>query len=77
MECESKSDTGKNRGEWNLSESLRQNFSNIPVKHEIKELQKIVILDTAHILRKVLMSKYRTYFTGEINAAQIVNTEQQ
>jgi len=29
--------------------------SNIPGKHEVKELQKTVILGTAHILRKVLM----------------------
>ena len=29
-------------------------LSNIPGKHEIKELQKTAILDTAHILRKVL-----------------------
>ena len=29
-------------------------MSNIPGKHEVKELQKTAILDTAHILRKVL-----------------------
>ena len=29
--------------------------SNIPVKHEVKELQKTAILGTVHILRKVLM----------------------
>jgi len=29
--------------------------SNIPGKHEVKELQKTAILGTAHILRKVLM----------------------
>ena len=29
--------------------------SNIPGKHEVKELQKTALLDTAHILRKVLM----------------------
>jgi hypothetical protein len=38
-----------------ISQSLRQYLSNIPGKHEIKELQKTAILDTAHILRKVLM----------------------
>jgi hypothetical protein len=37
------------------SKSLRQYLSNIPGKHEIKELQKTAILSTAHILRKVLM----------------------
>ena len=39
----------------NNSESLRQHLSNIPEKHEIKELQKTAILGTAHILRKVQM----------------------
>jgi len=39
----------------NISESLRQYLSNIPGKHEIKELQNTAILGTAHILRKVLM----------------------
>ena len=29
--------------------------SNIPGKHEVKELQKTAILGTAHILRKLLM----------------------
>jgi hypothetical protein len=38
-----------------ISKSLRQNLSNIPVKHEIKELQKAAILGTAHILQKVLI----------------------
>ena len=37
------------------SVSLRKYLSNVPGKHEIKELQKTAILDTAHILRKVLM----------------------
>jgi len=35
-----------------ISESLR---SNIPRKHEVKELQKTAILGPAHILRNVLM----------------------
>jgi hypothetical protein len=38
-----------------ISNTLRQYLSNIPGKHEIKELQKTAILRTAHILRKVLM----------------------
>jgi len=37
------------------SESLRQYLSNIPEKHEIKELQKTSILGTAHTLRNALM----------------------
>jgi len=49
----------------------------MPGKQEIKEIHKTVILDTAHILRKVLMYKYETYFKGKItwNVSQIVNTE--
>jgi len=38
-----------------ISKSFRKYVSNIPRKHEVKELQKTVILGTAHILRKVLM----------------------
>ena len=38
-----------------ISKSLRIYMRNIPGKLEIKELQKTVILGTAHILRKVLM----------------------
>jgi len=38
-----------------ISKSLRKYASNMPGKHEVKELQKTVILGTAHILRKVLM----------------------
>ena len=38
-----------------ISKSFRKYVSNISGKHEVKELQKTAILDTAHILRKVLM----------------------
>jgi hypothetical protein len=38
-----------------ISKSLRKYVSNIPGKHEVKELQKTAILGAAHILRKVLM----------------------
>ena len=38
-----------------ISESFRKYVSNIPGKHEVKEVQKTAILGTAHILRKVLM----------------------
>jgi hypothetical protein len=38
-----------------ISKSVRKYLSSIPGKHDIKELQKTAILDTAHILRKVLM----------------------
>jgi len=36
-----------------ISKSFRKYVSNIPGKHEVKELQKTAILGTAHILRKV------------------------
>jgi len=47
-------------------------------RQEIKVLHKIAVLDTAHLPRKVLMQKYKTYFTGEITLqiATAVNTEQ-
>jgi hypothetical protein len=38
-----------------ISKSFRKYLSNIPGKHEIKELQKTAILGTAHTLWKVLM----------------------
>jgi hypothetical protein len=38
-----------------ISTSFRKYMSNIPGKHEVKELQKTAMLGTAHILRKVLM----------------------
>ena len=41
-----------------ISKSFRKYVSNIPGKHEVKELQKTAILGTAHILREVLMYKY-------------------
>ena len=38
-----------------ISKTFRKYMSNIPGKHEVKELQKTATLGTAHILRKVLM----------------------
>jgi len=43
------------RATGTISKSFRKYVSNIQGKHEVKELQKTAILDTAHILRKVLM----------------------
>jgi len=61
-----------------ISKSLSQYLSNVPGKRKIKELQKTAVLVTAHILRRVLMYKYKTYCMDEItlHVAQIVNTEQ-
>ena len=38
-----------------IFKSFRKYMSNIPRKHEVKELQKTAILSTTHILRKVPM----------------------
>jgi len=38
-----------------IAKLLRQYLSNIPGKHEIKELQTTAILGTAHKLQEVLM----------------------
>jgi hypothetical protein len=38
-----------------ISKSLRQYLSKITGQHKIKEMQKSVILSTAHKLRQVLM----------------------
>jgi hypothetical protein len=37
-----------------ISKAFRKYVSNKPGSHEVKELQKTVILGTGHILRKVL-----------------------
>jgi hypothetical protein len=47
VECENNSDTSSNRGQ-SVSESFRKNLSNIPDKHDVKELEKTAILGTAH-----------------------------
>ena len=44
-----------------ISKSFRKHLNNTPGKDEIKELQEAAILGTAHILREVLMSKYKTF----------------
>jgi hypothetical protein len=38
-----------------ISKSFRKYVSTIPGNHNVRELQKIAILGTAHILQKVLM----------------------
>jgi hypothetical protein len=38
-----------------ISKSFRKYVNNITGNHEVKELQKTAILDTAHIFRKLLM----------------------
>ena len=38
-----------------ISKSFRKYVNNIPGNHEVKELQKTAIVDTAHVLRKILI----------------------
>jgi len=49
-------DNNNNKAIGTISKSLRQHLSNIPGKHEVKEIQQTTILGTAHIqaLREVL-----------------------
>jgi hypothetical protein len=47
-----------------ISRSFVIYLSNIPLKHEIKELETAAILGTVHILWKVLMLKYKTLNMG-------------
>jgi hypothetical protein len=49
VECESRSDTCNNRGDWNhlkITQTIPEQRTR--KKKEIKELQKIAILNTAH-----------------------------
>jgi hypothetical protein len=46
------------RATGTISKSFTQYVSTLPGNHDVRELQKTAIFGTAHILRKVLMSKY-------------------
>jgi hypothetical protein len=50
-----------------ITKSFRKYLSNKPGIQEVKELQKTAILDTAHILWKVLMYKCNRFNTGASN----------
>ena len=63
MECKTKVIPVIKGATGTISESFRKYVSNIPGKHEVKELQKTAILGTAHILRKVLIEKYSRFDT--------------
>jgi hypothetical protein len=47
-----------------IFKSFRKYVSDVPGKHDVKELQKTAILCTAHILRKVLTGKYKRANAG-------------
>jgi hypothetical protein len=55
VECEAKVIPVITGATETISKPLRQYLSNIPGKHEIKELLTTAILGTGHMLRKVLM----------------------
>jgi hypothetical protein len=60
-----------------ISKSFRKYVSSIPENHEVRELQKIAILGTAHILRKVLTLKHSranagTRDIGTINSTNLI-----
>jgi hypothetical protein len=76
MQCDSKSGTLNKGASGTISNSLRQYLSNIVRKHDVKELQNTAMLDTAHVLWKVLMQKY-FLFNVAINlyVPKIVTTE--
>jgi len=74
MECKSKSDTSNNMGHWNhliITQNVSEQHTG---KSRNQGTTKTAILGTAHILRKVLMQEYKTYFTDEITL-QMVNIE--
>jgi len=48
LECKTKVITVITEANETISKSLRQYLSNIPREYEIKELEKTVILGTAH-----------------------------
>ena len=48
-----------------ISKSSRKVSSNIPGKHGMKELKKTVMLGAAHILRKALAQKDKTFYHGK------------
>jgi len=56
-----------------ISKSFRKYVSNIPGKHEVKELQKTAILGTTHTLRKLLIQKYNGFNT-ETNDISTMNS---
>jgi hypothetical protein len=54
VECKNKGDARITGATGTISKSFRKYLRSMPGKQEINELQKIAILGTTHILRKVL-----------------------
>jgi hypothetical protein len=57
-----------------ISKPFRENVSNIPGNHEVKELQKRTISGTAHILQKVLTQRYNVVNAGTSDMSIMNNT---
>jgi hypothetical protein len=56
VEGKNESYTRNKGGNWNISKSVRKYLSNIPFKHEVKEIQKKQpYWAHAHILWKILI----------------------
>ena len=49
--------TSNNWSHWNSNEKLKENLEAVPGKYSIESLQKTAILETSHIIRKVLQSE--------------------
>jgi len=60
VERKNGSDVSNKTGKWNHLKIIQ---SNVPRKHDIKELQKTAILGTAHTV-VVLMLLYKTFSMG-------------
>jgi hypothetical protein len=60
VEWKNKSGTSNKRGKETISKSSRKYLDNKPGKHDITELQKTAILGIRHLLKKVLILKYKT-----------------
>jgi hypothetical protein len=58
-----------------ISKLFRKYLRNLPGKHEIKELHETAILETAHSLRKVLTSNYKTFNCKYRIAAKLYTLE--
>jgi hypothetical protein len=58
-----------------ISESFRKHLSNVPGKHNVKTIYKTAILVTAHMPRKALKAKYRTFIVGN-NITCIIDCKQ-
>ena len=58
-----------------VSKSFRKYVSDVPGNHDVKELQKTALLDTAHILWKVLTEKNKRANAGTRHRGTINNKD--